>query len=59
MREIIGCMEGTRTIAFPRSVRKVDNYAFSHAESLVSVATNREIGTLEGSKWIDWGEHVT
>ena len=66
MRKITGCMEGTRTITFPRSVRKVDEDAFNDVKSLISVATNREVGSLEGSKMVErypakcgWYDYVT
>ena len=47
MEEIVKCGEGTRTIAFPRSVQRMSKQAFSYNRSLASVVINDGLRELK------------
>ena len=48
MGEITECGEGTRTIVFPSSVRKIHWEAFNSRKRLASVVMNKDLEDLPG-----------
>ena len=50
MEQIIQCGQGTRTITFPKSVRWIDEEAFSDAGLLVSIVTSEKLEELQGKR---------